>query len=61
MGGGMVIGTAPGYKVSGVKFACKPGGAGQECTARGHALRRKSVTQQPRRFSKAASGTPSCW
>jgi hypothetical protein len=34
MGGGMVIGTAPGYKVSGVKFSCKPGGAGQECTAR---------------------------
>jgi hypothetical protein len=34
MAGGMKIGTAPGYKVSGVRFSCKPGGAGQECTAR---------------------------
>ena len=33
MAGGMKIGTAPGYKVSNVKFSCKPGGYGQECKA----------------------------
>lgn len=34
MAGGMKIGTAPGYKVSNVKFSCKPGGSGYECRAR---------------------------
>jgi hypothetical protein len=33
MGSGMVVGTAPGYKVSNVRFSCKAGGAGQECKA----------------------------
>ncbi len=32
MSGGMKIGTAPGYKVSGVRSSCKPGGLGQNCT-----------------------------
>ena len=31
MTSGMKVGTAPGYKVSGVKASCKPGGLGQEC------------------------------
>lgn len=31
MSGGMKIGTAPGYKVTGVKSSCKPGGLGQTC------------------------------
>lgn len=31
MSGGMKIGTAPGYKVSGVRASCKPGGLGQTC------------------------------
>lgn len=31
MSTGMKIGTAPGYKVSGVKSSCKPGGLGQTC------------------------------
>jgi hypothetical protein len=31
MAGGMKIGSAPGYKVSGLRSSCKPGGLGQEC------------------------------
>jgi len=32
MSSGGKVGTAPGYKVSGVKNKCKAGGLGQECT-----------------------------
>jgi len=32
MTGGMKVGSAPGYKVSGLKSSCKPGGLGQQCT-----------------------------
>jgi hypothetical protein len=31
MAGGMKIGSAPGYKVSGLRASCKPGGLGQTC------------------------------
>lgn len=31
MSSGMKIGSAPGYKVSGLKSSCKPGGLGQTC------------------------------
>ncbi len=33
MAGGMKVGTAPGYKVSGLRSSCKPGGGlGYTCT-----------------------------
>jgi hypothetical protein len=32
MSAGGKVGTAPGYKVSGVREKCKAGGLGQECT-----------------------------
>ena len=31
MGRRQGAGTAPGYKVSDVRFSCKPGGMGQTC------------------------------
>jgi hypothetical protein len=31
MTSGMKVGSAPGYKVSGVRSRCGPGGLGQEC------------------------------
>jgi hypothetical protein len=31
MTSGMKFGSAPGYKVSGLKSSCKPGGLGQTC------------------------------
>jgi len=31
MASGMKVGSAPGYKVSGLKSRCKPGGLGQTC------------------------------
>jgi hypothetical protein len=31
MAGGMKVGSAPGYKVSGLKSRCQPGGLGQTC------------------------------
>lgn len=31
MTSGMKVGTAPGYRVSGVRTSCKPGGLGQTC------------------------------
>jgi hypothetical protein len=34
MAGGMKLGNAPGYKVSGLRFDCKPGGYGYECKGR---------------------------
>ena len=33
MTSGMKVGTAPGYKVSGFRSSCKPGGLGQTCFA----------------------------
>ncbi len=33
MGGGQKIGTAPGYKVSKVRFKCEKGGLGSSCKA----------------------------
>ena len=31
MGSGMKVGTAPGYRVSGVRTSCRAGGLGQTC------------------------------